>query len=85
MKPDPAAHTIRLGVYVGAPVVFSVQTPDANHAVLTTVPPKADGKNAEAVKKFKPATLTLTRIPVPSHYPLLDRGFHWVNEWGLER
>jgi hypothetical protein len=30
-------------------------------------------------------TLTLTRVPLPTHYPLQERGFHWVNEWGLER
>jgi len=30
-------------------------------------------------------TLTLVRVPLPSHYPLQDRGFHFVNEWGLER
>ncbi len=85
LEPDPAAHTVGVGVYINEPITFAVQTPDADHAVLTAVPPKANGKNAEAIMKFKPATLSLTRIPVPSHYPLLDRGFHWVNEWGLER
>jgi len=29
--------------------------------------------------------LTLTRTSIPNHYPLLDRGFHFVNQWGLER
>jgi hypothetical protein len=36
-------------------------------------------------KNFKSSALALVRVPVPMHYPLLDRGFHWVNEWGLER
>ncbi len=31
------------------------------------------------------ATLHLTRVPLPASSPLLDRGFHWVNEWSLER
>jgi hypothetical protein len=30
-------------------------------------------------------TVTLTRIPLPADYPLLERRFHWVNEWALER
>jgi hypothetical protein len=34
---------------------------------------------------FVPAVLTLTRTPIPSHYPLLERGFHFVNQWALER
>jgi hypothetical protein len=29
--------------------------------------------------------LALTRVPLPTKYPLQERGFHWVNEWGLER
>lgn len=28
--------------------------------------------------------LTLARVPLPTRYPLEDRGFHFVNEWGLE-
>ncbi len=85
LDPDSKAQTLRIGVYVNDPVNFSVKLQDGDHATLTAIPPKADGKNQDAVKKFRPVTLTLTRIPVPSHYPLLDRGFHWVNEWGLER
>ena len=30
-------------------------------------------------------TMTLSRVPLPTHYPLLERKFHWVNEWALER
>jgi hypothetical protein len=33
----------------------------------------------------KTATLTFTRIPLPAQYPLLTRGFHFINEWGVER
>jgi len=29
--------------------------------------------------------LRLTRTPTPAHYPLLERGFHFINEWRYER
>ena len=29
--------------------------------------------------------LHLERVSLPDRYPLLDRGFHLVNEWPLER
>lgn len=54
---------------------YALTQPDPTHMVLT---PTGDD-----VKKA--AVLTFTRVPLPSHYPLLDRGFHLVNEWGLER
>ena len=59
----------------GSPPVYILTTPDATHMVLT--PTGKDAKNN--------GTLTLVRVPLPTHYPLEDRGFHWVNEWGLER
>jgi hypothetical protein len=61
--------------------------PDASHLVLVSTAPKTDPKSKPdpKAKPFVAETVTLTRTPVPTHYPLLDRGFHWVNEWGLER
>jgi hypothetical protein len=56
-------------------VLYSVTHPDATHMVLT---PIKDDAKTEPV-------LTLERMPLPQHYPLLERGFHFVNEWGLER
>ena len=56
-------------------VLYAVTQPDPSHLVLT--PTGKDAKND--------GVLSLTRVPLPSHYPLLDRGFHFVNEWGLER
>ena len=53
-------------------VTFAVAQPDPAHLVLT---PAAGGAGE----------LRLTRVPLPTHYPLLERGFHLVNEWGLER
>jgi hypothetical protein len=29
--------------------------------------------------------ITFRRIDTPKEFPLLTRGFHWVNEWGYER
>lgn len=53
-------------------VTFALNQPDASHLVLTPIA----GQSGE---------LRLTRVPLPSHYPLLERGFHMINEWGLER
>ncbi len=92
---DPKTHTVRVRCYVNPPVNYMWTMPDANHLTLTSVPPekpKADGKKDGKGKKtekppppFTPAVLTFTRIPLPAHYPLLQRGFHFVNQWGLER
>jgi hypothetical protein len=74
---DDKKHTLQLFVsgHVGDPPLYALTQPDATHLVLTPT-----GKQAK-----DNGTLALTRIPVPTHYPLLDRGFHFVNEWGLER
>ena len=78
---DPQAHTVQISDYVSGPVTYAWQMPDHDHMVLTSMPPK----DAKAAASFKPEAMSFTRIPVPAHYPLLDRGFHLVNEWGLER
>ena len=76
---DPAKHTFELssgwfeGTRFQGEYLFS--QPDPNHLVLTPV-----GKAAATY-----GTLTLSRVPLPERYPLLERGFHWVNEWALER
>jgi hypothetical protein len=87
LKVDDKAHTIGIGHLGVPPVVYQYQMPDANHLVLVSTAPKADAKVTPDPKArpFVAETVTLTRTPVPTHYPLLDRGFHWVNEWGLER
>ena len=54
---------------------YAVTQSDSSHMVLTPT-----GKDAKTA-----AVLSFTHVPLPSHYPLLDRGFHFVNEWGLER
>jgi hypothetical protein len=74
---DDKKHTLQLFCvgHEGPPPIYAMSQPDPTHLVLT--PTGKDAKND--------GTLTLARIPLPTHYPLLDRGFHFVNEWGLER
>jgi len=70
---DDKKHTLGMVSRGGSGAVkYMWQVPDADHMVLTTV-----GKS--------PMTLTFHRVPTPKEYPLLTRGFHLVNEWGLER
>jgi hypothetical protein len=74
-KYNEKKHTLLLEFEVGGPITYAVAQPDPTHMVLT---PTGDEAKTEGA-------LTLVRVPLPSHYPLLDRGFHFVNEWGLER
>jgi len=74
-KIDDAKHTLQLTLVGSQPITYAIAQPDPTHLVLTPT-----GKQASST-----ATLALTRVPLPAHYPLLERGFHWVNEWGLER
>ena len=72
---DDKKHTLMLASEVTGPVTYAIAQPDPSHLTLTPT-----GKDAA-----KNGSLSLTRVPLPTHYPLLDRGFHFVNEWGLER
>lgn len=57
-------------------VRYAITQPDEIHLVLTPV---------KSYPSSGFGTLTFVRVPTPKSYPLLERGFHWVNEWGLER
>jgi len=72
---DEKKHTLMIASEVGGPIVYNIQQPDPSHMILT---PTGDAAKTAS-------TLTLTRVPLPTHYPLEDRGFHLINEWGLER
>jgi hypothetical protein len=74
---DDKKHTLQLfcSGHDGPPPAYTMNQLDSSHLILT--PTGKDTKND--------GILTLARVPLPSHYPLLDRGFHFVNEWGLER
>jgi hypothetical protein len=88
---DLKKHTVRISCYfIGPPTNYAWQLSDPNHLILTSVPPdppKPDPKRKldRPAAPFSPAVLTLTRIPTPAHYPLLERGFHFINEWRYER
>jgi len=77
-------HTVRIGCYfISPPTGYAWQLKDANHLVLTSLPP--DGPQGKSAAPFSPSVLTLTRVSTPPHYPLLERGFHFINEWRYER
>jgi len=71
---DDKKHTLHLSQEDHS-ILYNLAAPDPAHLVLTPT-----GKHAST-----DGTLHLSRIPLPNHYPLLDRGFHLINEWGLER
>lgn len=54
------------------PIVYKSFAADSAHLILTPT---------DSIS----GTLHLTRVPLPSRYPLLDSNFHFVNEWPLER
>ena len=73
---DMKKHTVTLSTSgMDAPIIYNFNQPDPSHFLFT--PTGNDARSA--------GTLALTRVPLPAHYPLQERGFHWVNEWGLER
>jgi hypothetical protein len=88
---NPKQHTVGISCYfISAPTNYAWQLSDPNHLILTSVPPdppKPDPKHqpAKPAAPFTPAVLTLTRTPTPDHYPLLERGFHFISEWRYER
>jgi hypothetical protein len=70
---DDAAHTVLIQpIGVSQPTLYAIAQVDETHIRLTSL-------------RGQVGALTLSRIPTPQSYPLLTRGFHWVNEWGLER
>ena len=70
---DEKNHTLGMVSRGGnGTVKYGWQVPDADHMVFST-----GGKSALTIK--------FHRVPTLATYPLLTRGFHMVNEWGLER
>jgi hypothetical protein len=84
-------HTVQINCYfIKPPTNYAWQLSDPNHLILTPVSPApakptSETKPAKPAPPFKPAVLTLTRTPTPDHYPLLERGFHFISEWRYER
>lgn len=81
-------HLLTIYAYGGRETKYSWQMPDANHLILTTVPPDAPKLSGHSPAKpapsFTPQVVSFTRTPTPAHYSLLERGFHFINEWGYE-
>jgi hypothetical protein len=66
---DRSKRTVKLDMgLVDHPIVYALDEPNSSHMILTPI--GNDSRNETA--------LTLVRIPLPSHYPLLDRRFHLV-------
>lgn len=85
---DPAAKRITINPRLAEPVTYSWQMPDNNHLILTSIAPEApkpDPNTEGNTTAFTPEVVTLTRTALPAHYPLLERGFHLVNEFGHQR
>ena len=71
---ESKSHTFSLFRDGQDPLLYNFSQPDPLHLVLTPAEETRTG-----------GSLYLTRVPLPDHYPLLDRGFHFINEWALER
>jgi len=75
---DPAQHTLILVDAMHAFVAYTYAQPDADHLVL---------RPASGTTGYP--TLQLIRVPLPTHYPLLDRlhdgSLHLIEEFGFER
>ncbi|MFC5864674.1 hypothetical protein ACFPT7_20365 [Acidicapsa dinghuensis] len=88
---DQKGHTVRIDCYfINPPTNYAWQLSDPNHLILTSILPNPskitpENKPAKPAPPIKPAILTLTRTPTPDHYPLLERGFHFISEWRYER
>lgn len=81
-------HLLAICAYGGGETKYAWHMPDADQVILTTIPseaPKPGGKTpAKPALSFTPQVVFFTRTPIPAHYFLLDRGFHFINEWGYE-
>ena len=79
---DPGKHTLTIRNGYTGPRPYTYQLEGQDRIVLTAVGPK---KAPPSPGRPAFPSLTLVRIPLPTSYPLLTRGFHLVNEYGYER
>jgi len=89
---NSAAHTLLIKPFFDRPPVsYDWRMPDVNHLILTAETPKGATPDSKATQNAKPRpvlhpdVVTLTRIPLPTHYRLLDRSFHFVSHGATER
>ena len=69
---NDAHHSITVMNAARYPVPYTITQPDPSHLLLEPAHPNSP-------------VLHLTRVPLPDHYSLYERGFHLTNEWGYER
>lgn len=89
---NSAVHTLVIKpVFDRTPVSYDWRMPDVNHLILTAMAPNVATRGSKAAQNvkprpvFSPDVVTLTRIPLPAHYRLLDRSFHFVSHGATER
>ncbi len=70
---DEAKHQLRVSAAAIRAAMYDWSLPDPDHLELKRMADK------------QPVTIHLHRLPAPDHYPLLERKFSWINEWGYER
>ncbi len=81
---DSNAHTILVKPFSGYNVQYRWQMSDPNHLTLTPIPPFPPIQSSKAAQNSKsapapaPAVITLTRMQLPTHYPLFERKFDFV-------
>jgi hypothetical protein len=68
---DRATHVLRVLYEAGGFMLFVVEQSGANDMLLIPKGPTV----------ARTGTVKLVRVPIPTSYPLLQRQFHWVNEF----
>lgn len=70
---DEAKHHLRISAAAIKAVVYDWSVPDRDHLELRRAGDDQAG------------TIRFHRLAAPEHYPLTERRFNWINEWGYER
>lgn len=68
---DRKAQRLRILYPLYGMLMFTVNQPNADSLFLIPAGPSAHHL----------PVLTMTRVPLPDRYPLLDHHFHWVNDF----
>jgi hypothetical protein len=76
-KIDETKHTLTL-------TAFDKKKDPPPSAVLTFARPKPDQLVLTGTSDGKPVEVKLHRIP-DTKFPLISRGFHWINEYPFSR
>jgi hypothetical protein len=74
-KTDIGKQTLQFTRPDKSTITYTTATPEPGHLILT--PTGGEEKSAQ--------TMSLTLVSPPDGYPLMTRGFHWVNEYPYQR